>query len=84
VDGKLTSSNLMIGTAKTNANANLYTCLNGGYAGYISALNYFAYAKNPAEVYADYESNLSSWNVGSFGLKLSLLNNGNETSSLTI
>lgn len=88
LDGKLVKTCVLPGLANINANANLYITPNGGFSGWTSKFQYYPNAINPQTAWniykAGYGSSLISSVFGNYQIKVSFLENGNQTSSVTI
>ena len=85
IDGKLVRTCLLPGTAFVNPNADIHVTPNHGFDGWTSRLQYFPNAINPQEVWNIYVQGYSSAlsMFGSYSVQVSLLENGNEKSSVT-
>lgn len=85
IDGKLVRTCLLPGTAQINNNANLYVTPKGGFDGWTSKIQYYPNALNPQEVWniyaAGYSTGLSMF--GTYQVQVSVMENGNEKSSIT-
>jgi hypothetical protein len=84
IDGKLVKTCLLPGVASINTNANVYVTPNGGFDGWTSKFQYYPNSLNPQEAWNIYTSGYSNWSLSRYNVKLSLVNNGNTQSSVTI
>lgn len=90
LDGKLVNTCLLPGVAKINKNAPIYITPNGGFSGWTSSFRYYPNALNPQEVWNIYSKGYGSNNsffgsiFSKYQLQLSILSNGQQTSSITI
>jgi hypothetical protein len=88
IDGKLVKTCLLPGIANINNNASVYVTPNGGFNGWTSNFQYFPQSLNPQEVYnlyvKGYGGSLFSNLFGSYGLQVSVLENGVEQTTITI
>lgn len=89
IDGKLVKTCVLPGLANINSNANVYITPNGGFAGWTSKFQYYPNATDPQSAWNIYKSGYGGSLVSSvFGnnyqIQLSFLENGNQTSSITI
>ena len=86
IDGKLVRTCLLPGVASVNNNSNIYVTPKGGFEGWTSRLQYFPDAINPQEAWNIYAKGYTSWGnmFGSYQVQLSLVENGNTQSSVTI
>jgi len=88
IDGKLVKTCVLPGLASINSNANLYVTPNGGFSGWTSKFQYYPNAIDPQTAWniyqAGYGSSLASSIFGTYQVQVSFLENGNETSSITI
>jgi hypothetical protein len=87
IDGKLVKTCVIPGIAKINNSSNVYVTPSGGFSGWTSKFQYFPKATDPQSAWdiykKGYNSGLSSF-FGNYQVKVSFINNGNETNSLTI
>jgi len=85
IDGKLVRTCLLPGTAQINTNSDLHITPKGGFDGWTSKIQYYPHSLNPQEVWniyvAGYSSGLSMF--GTYSVQISLMENGNEKSSVT-
>lgn len=86
LDGKLVRTCLLPGVASVNNNADIYVTPAGGFNGWTSKLQYYPNALNPQEVWNIYTKGYSSWSsvFNAYQLQVSLVENGNTQSTLTI
>jgi len=86
IDGKLVRTCLLPGVASINNNSNIYVTPKGGFEGWTSRLQYFPNSINPQEAWNIYSKGYSSWTnmFGAYQLQVSLVENGNTQSSITI
>ena len=86
IDGKLVRTCLLPGIASVNNNANLYVTPSGGFDGLTSKLQYYPNSINPQEAWNIYSQGYSSWSsmFNSYQVQVSLIENGNTQSSVTI
>lgn len=88
IDGKLVKTCVLPGLANINSNANVYITPNGGFAGWTSKFQYYPNATDPQTAWNIYKSgyggSLVSSVFGNYQIQLSFLENGNQTSSITI
>jgi len=85
IDGKLVRTCLLPGTAQINSDADLHITPRGGFDGWTSKIQYYPNALNPQEVWniysAGYSNGLSMF--GTYQIQVSVMENGNEKSSIT-
>jgi hypothetical protein len=86
IDGKLVRTCLLPGVASVNNNSNIYVTPLGGFEGWTSKLQYFPNSINPQEVWNIYSKGYSSWSsmFNAYQVQISLVENGNTQSSVTI
>ena len=86
IDGKLVRTCLLPGVACVNNNSNIYVTPLGGFEGWTSKLQYFPNSINPQEAWNIYTRGYSSWSsmFNSYQVEISLVENGNTQSSITI
>ena len=88
IDGKLVKTCLLPGVANVNQNAPIYLTPQGGFSGWTSNLQYFNHATNPQEAWNIYAKGYgSSWfgNIfGQYKLKVSIIKNDTETTSVQV
>jgi hypothetical protein len=86
IDGKLVRTCLLPGVASVNNNANIYVTPAGGFDGWTSKLQYYPNSLNPQEVWNIYAQGYSTWSsmFNAYQIQISLVENGNTQSSVTI
>jgi hypothetical protein len=86
IDGKLVRTCLLPGTANVNNNADVYITPQGGFEGWTSKFQYYPNSLNPQEVWNIYTQGYGgqSWMQNSYGLQVSLLENGTQQGSFTL
>ena len=86
IDGKLVRTCLLPGVASVNNNSKIFVTPLGGFEGWTSKLQYYPESLNPQEVWNIYTRGYSSWSsmFNSYQLEISLVENGNTQSSITI
>jgi len=86
IDGKLVRTCLLPGVASVNNDANIYVTPAGGFDGWTSKLQYYPNSVNPQEAWNIYTQGYSSWlsMFNSYQLQVSLVENGETQSSITI
>jgi hypothetical protein len=85
IDGKLVRTCLLPGVASVNNNANVYITPNGGFDGWTSKFQYYPNSLNPQEAWNIYTQGYSNWFTGfNYKVQISLVENGNTQSSITI
>jgi hypothetical protein len=88
LDGKLVKTCVLAGIAKVNSDADVYVTPTGGFSGWTSKLQYFNKPTDPQTAWniyrAGYGAGMFSNVFSSYEIKLSVLDNGQETGSLTI
>jgi hypothetical protein len=91
VDGKLVKTCLLPGVANVNNSASVYISPGGGFDGWTTKFQYFPNPLNPQEVYNIYSKGFSQYTLGGlvgfynpYQVKVSLLENGTTTGTLTI
>lgn len=88
IDGKLVSTFVLNGVAKVNPGNSLYVTPLGGFNGFTARFQYFPNPINPQQawdIYRDgYGANFLSSLLGSYQLKIALINNGVVQNSLTV
>jgi len=88
LDGKLIKTDVLPGIAKINNDANIYVTPNGGFAGWTSSFQYYPDSLNPQDAWNIYQkgygSNMLSNVFGKYQVKVSVVENGTENSSVTI
>jgi hypothetical protein len=85
IDGKLVRTCLLPGTANINNNADIHVTPRGGFDGWTSKLEFHPNSLNPQEVWNIYTKGYSSGlsMFGTYEVQVSVLENGNEKSSVT-
>ena len=88
IDGKLVKTSLLPGVASINSSSNIYVTPNGGFDGWTSKLQYYPTSINPQEawnIYSQgYYTGLFNSMIGSYQVQVSLVENGQTQSSVTI
>lgn len=88
LDGKLVKTCVLPGIAKINDNSNVYVTPSGGFSGWTSKFQYYPNSIDPQTAYNIYQQGYGASMLGNiFGkyqVKVSLVENGAESSSLTI
>jgi len=88
IDGKLVRTDILPGLAKVDSSAPLFITPNGGFSGWTNKFQYYPKSLNPQEAWNIYrKGNGQSWisNLfGSYSLKVSIVNNDNEKTSITL
>jgi len=88
LDGKLVKTCVLAGIAKVNNNADVYVTPSGGFSGWTSKLQYFTTPTDPQTAWniykAGYGDGMFSNIFSNYQVKVSVINNGSESSSLTI
>ena len=88
LDGKLVKTCLMPGIACVNHNSSVYITPGGGFDGWTGRFQYYATPLNPQEawnIYGQGYSGYSGWlGLNSYGVRVSVLQNGSATSSVTL
>jgi hypothetical protein len=86
IDGKLVRTCLLPGVASVNSNANVYVTPSGGFNGWTSKFQYYPVPLNPQQAWNIYTQGYSSWLsiFSTYQIQLSLVENGDTKSSLTI
>ena len=87
IDGKLVKTCLLPGVANVNSLANIYVTPGGGFDGWTSKFQYFPSPLNPQEAWNIYRAGYASPYANMFGtyqLRVSLIENGNAKSTVTI
>jgi hypothetical protein len=86
IDGKLVRTCLLPGVASINNSADLYVTPSGGFSGWTSKLQYYPNSLNPQEVWNIYSRGYSSYlsMFNAYQVQISLVENGNTQSSVTI
>ena len=88
LDGKLVKTCVLPGIAKINDNTNVYVTPSGGFSGWTSKFQYYPNALDPQTAWniyqAGYGASMLSNIFGKYQIKVSVVENGSESSSLTI
>ena len=87
IDGKLVKTCLLPGVANVDSTANIYVTPGGGFNGWTSKFQYFPSPLNPQEAWNIYSAGYSApyANIfGSYNVQVSLLENGNAKSTVTL
>ena len=87
IDGKLVKTCLLPGVANVNSEANIYVTPGGGFDGWTSKFQYFPSPLNPQEAWNIYTAGYASPYANMFGsyqVQVSLIENGNAKSTVTI
>jgi hypothetical protein len=86
IDGKLVRTCLLPGVASVNNNADVYVTPSGGFEGWTSKFQYYPDALNPQQAWNIYLQGYSNWwsVFSAYQLQISLVENGNTQSTITI
>lgn len=86
IDGKLVRTCLLPGIANINNNSNIFVTPSGGFDGWTARLQYFPTSLNPQEAWNIYSKGYSDWSsmFNAYQVQISLVQNGNTQSSVTI
>ena len=88
IDGKLVRTFVLDNIPKINVNSDVYVTPNGGFSGWTTRFQYVGDATNPQTAWDMYKKgyggSLLGELFGKYSVKLALLENGKESSSLTI
>jgi hypothetical protein len=86
IDGKLVRTCLLPGVASVNNNADIYVTPAGGFEGWTAKLQYYPNSLNPQEAWNIYTEGYSDWTgmFSAYQVQISLVENGNTQSSITI
>jgi hypothetical protein len=88
LDGKLVRTCVLPGVAKIDSRAPLYITPMGGFSGWTSRFQYWAESSNPQQAWnvykAGYGGSLLGSLFGKYTVKVSLMTNDTENSSVTI
>ena len=88
LDGKLVKTCVLPGIAQINNNANVYVTPNGGFSGWTAKFQYYPNSIDPQTAWNIYQqgygASMLSNIFGKYQVKVSLVENGADTSSLTI
>ena len=88
IDGKLVRTFVLPSVPKINVNADVYVTPNGGFSGWTTRFQYTSDETNPQTAWDIYKKgyggSLLGELFGKYSVKLSLLENDKESSSLTV
>lgn len=86
LDGKLVRTCLLPGVANVNTNSNVHVTPAGGFEGWTAKFQYYPDSLNPQQVWNIYTQGYSSWlsSLNAYQIQLSLIENGETQSSVTI
>ena len=88
LDGKLVKTCVLPGTAKITDSANVFVTPNGGFSGWTAKFQYYPNSINPQTAWNIYQqgygASMLSNVFGKYQVKVSLVENGADASSLTI
>jgi hypothetical protein len=86
IDGKLVRTCLLPGIASVDNSADIYVTPNGGFEGWTSKLQYYPNSINPQEAWNIYSQGYSGFfnMFNAYQLQISVIENGNTQSSVTI
>ena len=88
LDGKLVKTCVLPGTAQITDSANVYVTPNGGFSGWTAKFQYYPNSIDPQTAWniyrQGYGASMLSNIFGKYQVKVSLVENGADTSSLTI
>ena len=86
IDGKLVRTCLLPGVASVNNNSDIYVTPSGGFDGWTAKFQYYPNPTNPQEAWNIYTQGYAGWfsMFSSYRIKLSLTENGETKSSITI
>jgi hypothetical protein len=87
IDGKLVKTCLLPGVANINTAANIYVTPDGGFDGWTSKFQYYPSPLNPQEAWNIYTAGYASPYANMFGsyqVQVSVLENGNARSTVTL
>jgi hypothetical protein len=86
IDGKLVRTCLLPGVANVNNDSSIYLTPSGGFDGWTAKFQYYPDALNPQQAYNIYTQGYSSWlsSLSAYQIQLSLVENGQPQSSITI
>ena len=86
LDGKLVRTCLLPGVASVNNSANVYVTPAGGFEGWTAKFQYYPNSINPQEAWNIYSKGYSNWSsmFNTYQVQVSLVQNGNTQSSVTI
>jgi hypothetical protein len=86
IDGKLVRTCLLPGVANVNNNSDVFITPSGGFDGWTAKFQYYPSPLNPQQVWNIYTKGYSNWlsMFSTYQIKISLEENGNTQSSVTI
>jgi len=88
LDGKLVKTCVLPGIAKINSDADIYVTPNGGFSGWSSKFQYYSNSIDPQtawNIYQDgYGASMLSNLFGKYQVKVSVVENGAESTSITV
>ena len=88
LQGKLVKTCVLPGIAKINDSANVYVTPNGGFSGWTSKFQYYPNATDPQTAWNIYQAGYGGSSLsnlfGNYQVKMSFMENGTETTSLTV
>jgi hypothetical protein len=86
IDGKLVRTCLLPGVANVNNDSNIYVTPAGGFDGWTAKFQYYPDALNPQQAWNIYTQGYSNWlsSLNAYQIQLSLVENGQTQSSITI
>jgi len=86
IDGKLVRTCLLPGIANVNNNSNIYVTPAGGFDGWTAKFQYYPDSLNPQQAYNIYTQGYSNFlsSLSAYQIQLSLVENGQTQSSITI
>jgi hypothetical protein len=86
IDGKLVRTCLLPGVANVNNNSDVHVTPAGGFDGWTAKFQYYPDALNPQQAFNIYTQGYSSWlsSLSAYQIQLSLVENGQTQSSITI
>lgn len=88
IDGKLVRTCVVPGVVKVNNNSNLQVTPSGGFSGWTTNFNYWAYASNPQEAYNIYKDGFGGSILGNllnkYRLRFSIISDNEEKGSFEI
>jgi hypothetical protein len=88
IDGKLVRTTILPGIAMVNPSSNIYITPNGGFNGWTSKFQYWPNATDPQTAWniytAGYGGGFLDSILGQYQVKFAFINNGVETSSISI
>jgi len=86
IDGKLVRTCMLPGVASVNNSSDVYVTPAGGFEGWTSKFQYYPTPLNPQQAWNIYTRGYSNWLsiFSTYQFKLSLVENGNTQSSVSI